>query len=133
MAKTVALIMAGGRGKRMDVLCHLRPKPALPFAGRYRVIDFTLSNCVYSEINDLAVLTDYHRSHMAKYLNEWVQANAVRTFRILEPEAGSYKGTADAVYQNLSHLDRSNARNDYYTICQGLATAGRRFSSQFGS
>ena len=57
MDRTAALIMAGGRGKRMDVLCHMRPKPTLPFAGRFKVIDFTLSNCIYSDIDDMAILT----------------------------------------------------------------------------
>ena len=111
MGKTVALIMAGGQGKRMDVLCYVRPKPALPFAGRLNIIDFTLSNCVYSGINDLAILTDYHRTYMARYLREWGLSNAVRTFHILEPKTGSYKGTADAVFQNLSHLNKFNAQN----------------------
>ncbi len=111
MEKTVALIMAGGRGKRMDVLCHVRPKPGLPFAGRFKVIDFTLSNCVYSGINDLAILTDYQRSYMARYLREWGQSNAMRTFHILEPKTGSYKGTADAVFQNLPYLHKLNAQN----------------------
>jgi glucose-1-phosphate adenylyltransferase len=111
MRKTVAVIMAGGRGKRMDVLCHVRPKPALPFAGTYNVIDFTLSNCVYSGIDDLAILTDYQRSYMARYLEAWGRANAVRTLRVLEPASGSYKGTADAVFQNLPHLDELNAQN----------------------
>ena len=110
MNETIALILAGGRGKRMDILCHLRPKPALPFAGRYRVIDFTLSNCVYSGIDDLVVLTDYQRSDMAKYLERWCAANSVKTFKILEPETTSYKGTADAVYQNLDYLKEFNAR-----------------------
>jgi len=109
--RTVAVIMAGGRGKRMDILCHVRPKPALPFAGRFRVIDFTLSNCVYAGINDLAVLTDYQRSYMSKYLRQWGLANAGRTFHILEPQTGSYKGTADAVYQNLAYLNELNTEN----------------------
>lgn len=111
MGKTVALIMAGGQGKRMDVLCHVRPKPALPFAGKFNVIDFTLSNCIYSGINDLAILTDYQRSYMARYLREWGLSNAMRTLHILEPKTGSYKGTADAVFQNLPHLDNLNAQN----------------------
>ena len=111
MGKTAALILAGGRGKRMDVLCHVRPKPALPFAGRFRVIDFTLSNCVYSGINELAILTDYQRSDMAKYLGQWGLANALRMLHILEPDTGSYKGTADAVYQNLPFLNNLNTEN----------------------
>jgi glucose-1-phosphate adenylyltransferase len=111
MGKTVALIMAGGRGKRMDVLCYVRPKPALPFAGNFNVIDFTLSNCVHSGINDLAILTDYHRSYMARYLRQWCLSNAMKTLHILEPKTGSYKGTADAVFQNLSYLNELNAQN----------------------
>ncbi len=110
MGKTVALILAGGRGKRMDVLCHVRPKPALPFAGCYRVIDLTLSNCIYSRISDIAVLTDYQRSHMAQYIKRWNLANpSNRNMHILEPKAGAYKGTADAVFQNLDYLRGRNA------------------------
>jgi len=111
MEKTVAVIMAGGRGKRMDVLCRVRPKPALPFAGKFGVIDFALSNCVYSGIADLAILTDYQRSYLARYLREWGLSNAIRTFHILEPRTGSYKGTADAVFQNLPYLNKLNAQN----------------------
>jgi glucose-1-phosphate adenylyltransferase len=111
MEKAVALIMAGGRGERMDVLCRVRPKPALPFAGQFSVIDFALSNSVYSGIDDLAILTDYHRSYMATYLREWGQSNAMKTFHILEPKTGSYKGTADAVFQNLPHLNKLNVQN----------------------
>jgi len=95
----------------MDVLCHLRPKPALPFAGRFKVIDFTLGNCVYSEINELAILTDYRRSFMTNYLGQWGRANGNRTIHILEPDTGSYKGTADAVYQNLSYLNGIDTEN----------------------
>jgi len=111
MRKTVAVIMAGGRGKRMDILCRVRPKPGLPFAGRFKVIDFTLSNCVYSGINDLAILTDYNRSYMAKYFKQWGLTNSGRTFRILEPKSGSYRGTADAVFQNLPYLNKLNTEN----------------------
>jgi glucose-1-phosphate adenylyltransferase len=111
MGKTVAMIMAGGRGKRMDVLCHVRPKPALPFAGTVNVIDFALSNCIYSGIADLAILTDYQRTYMARYLRAWSLSNGVGTLRVLEPVTGSYEGTADAVFQNLQHLDELNAQN----------------------
>jgi glucose-1-phosphate adenylyltransferase len=111
MRKTVAVIMAGGHGKRMDTLCHFRPKPVLPFAGRFHVIDFTLSNCFYSGINDLAVLTDYHRSYMAKYLKQWDLTNYGKPLHILEPKSGSYKGTADAVFQNIPYLNKLNAEN----------------------
>jgi len=111
MGKTLAFIMAGGRGKRMDLLCDVRPKPALPFAGRFRVIDFTLSNCAYSGISDLGVLTDYQRACMRKYLTDWAAASPVGTFHVFEPKNGSYKGTADSVFQNLAYLDKTDAKN----------------------
>lgn len=110
MINTVAAILAGGRGKRMDVLCHNRPKPALPFAGRFRVIDFSLSNCVYSDISDLAILTDYQRNSMAGYIQQWRPVNAeLRNMHILEPRNGSYRGTADAIYQNLGYFNKRRA------------------------
>ncbi len=107
MSNTTAVILAGGRGKRMDILCHKRPKPALPFAGRFRVIDFSLSNCIHSGISDIAVLTDYQRESLAGYIRRWRQCNAgAADCHVLEPGAGSYLGTADAVYQNLGYLHR---------------------------
>ncbi|MDP3878825.1 MAG: glucose-1-phosphate adenylyltransferase family protein [Dehalococcoidales bacterium] len=110
MTKILAMVLAGGRGKRMDILCHMRPKPALSFAGGFRVIDFSLSNCIHSGIRNIAVLTDYQRTRMAEYLNRWRQANAgMLNFAILEPEKGSYKGTADAAYQNLDYLRKCDA------------------------
>jgi glucose-1-phosphate adenylyltransferase len=105
MGGMLAALLAGGRGKRMDILCHMRPKPALPFAGRFKVIDFTLSNCLHSRVDDIAVLTDYQRTAMADYLNCWRRSNINGSgFRILEPRAESYRGTADAVYQNIDRL-----------------------------
>lgn len=107
MNNTAAVILAGGRGKRMDILCRVRPKPALPFAGRFRVIDFSLSNCIYSQVGDIAVLTDYRRSYMADYIRQWHQFNANSTdCHVLEPRVGSYNGTADAVYQNLGYFNQ---------------------------
>lgn len=105
MKNVVAMILAGGRGKRMDILCNERPKPVLPFAGGLRVIDFSLSNCLHSGISDIAVLVDYQRQQLADYLKGWRSAN-YGTVDILEPESGSYKGTADAVYRNLDYLRR---------------------------
>jgi glucose-1-phosphate adenylyltransferase len=108
--REVALILAGGRGKRMDILGDLRPKPALPFAGRFRVIDFSTSNCIHSRIADVGVLVDYQREHMAEYLASWHAVNGGKTdFRILPPKIGSYAGTADAVYQNLDYLEKHDS------------------------
>jgi glucose-1-phosphate adenylyltransferase len=105
MNTILAMVLAGGRGKRMEILCYVRPKPALSFAGGFRVIDFSLSNCVHSGVGGIAVLTDYQRTRMAEYLQRWRLANAgALKFDILEPQKGSYKGTADAVYQNLDYL-----------------------------
>jgi len=59
MKKVLALILAGGRGTRLDILSENRVKPSVPFAGKYRIIDFTLSNCANSGIYDIAILTQY--------------------------------------------------------------------------
>ncbi len=109
MAKTTALILAGGRGTRMDMLCYLRPKPALPFAGKFRVIDFSLSNCIHSYISDIGVLVDHKRADMSAYLNEWYMANRESVSLSILPPQGSYAGTADAVYQNLDYLEKEDA------------------------
>jgi len=106
MERTLGMILAGGRGKRMDLLCYVRPKPALPFAGKLRVIDFSLSNCVHSQIENIAVMVDYQRSYMADYMGEWTAANAESAkVSVLRPQCGSYAGTADAVYRNLDYLN----------------------------
>ena len=107
MQKVIAMILAGGRGKRMGFLSQERPKPVLPFAGRFRVIDFSLSNCIHSRIDNIALLIDYQRSQMSDYLRRWNLTNtSISKFDILEPEEGSYQGTADAIYQNLGYLQR---------------------------
>ena len=61
--RTVAVILAGGEGNRLGVLSGVRAKPAVPFGGKYRIIDFTLSNCVNSGIDDVLVLTQYNPGH----------------------------------------------------------------------
>lgn len=110
MVGAIAIILAGGQSTRMDILCHVRPKPGLPFAGIYRVIDFSLSNCIHSHVRQIAVLADYQRSHMADYMRRWCLANAPQDgIQILEPRDGNYLGTANAVYQNLDYLSKSDA------------------------
>lgn len=109
MKKVVAMILAGGHGSRMDILCHRRPKPALPFAGKLRVIDFSLSNCLHSEITNIAALVDYQRHYLSDYLQQWhLTNNSIDNFHILEPKTGSYSGTADAFYQNLDYIKKYN-------------------------
>ncbi|MDD4986704.1 MAG: sugar phosphate nucleotidyltransferase [Dehalococcoidales bacterium] len=110
MQDVLALILAGGRGQRMGVLCHSRPKPCLPFAGKYRIIDFVLSNCAHSDIRRVAVLADYQRMALAHYTADWHKSTRFwNSLDILKPGAGSFAGTADAVYQNLDYVRQCGA------------------------
>jgi glucose-1-phosphate adenylyltransferase len=107
MKKVTAVVLAGGRGKRMGALCDTRPKPVLPFGGNNCVIDFSLQNCVDSGIDNIIALVDYQRSYMSGYLERWSYENSRNeTIHIREPRTGSYRGTADAVYQNIDMLIR---------------------------
>jgi glucose-1-phosphate adenylyltransferase len=110
MEKVLAMILAGGSGERLSVLTAERTKPAVPFGGLYRVIDFTISNCVNSGIENIAVLTQYRPRSLAEHIlgseQRWEMHTARGRLRMLQPylsrEGHSwYKGTADAVYQNL--------------------------------
>src|SRR5437899_128769 len=108
----VAMILAGGQGERLSVLSRERAKPAVPFGGKYRIIDFTLSNCVNSGIYDVAVLTQYRPHSLNDHIGigrPWDLDRTHRGVRLLQPYLGRkgsewYKRTADAVYQNLSAL-----------------------------
>ena len=106
MERMLAAILAGGKGTRMDVFCQVRSKPALPFAGKYSFIDFCLSNCVHSQISDIAILVDYQRAHLTKYLERWQNDNSTKNaFDILEPSGNNfYSGSTNAIYQNLDYL-----------------------------
>lgn len=107
MSTISAMVLAGGKGTRMDILCQARAKPVLPFAGAYRVIDFSLSNCVNSGILDISILVDHQRQCVSNYLeNSSFVDKCQGRLRILEPGTGSYSGTADAVFQNLGHVGR---------------------------
>jgi glucose-1-phosphate adenylyltransferase len=110
---TVALILAGGRGSRLKGLTLSRAKPATPFGGKYRIIDFPLSNCVNSGIRRIAVLTQYKAHDLIVHLqrawgyfrgefNEFVELLPAQQ----QIDASWYKGTADAVFQNLEYLHR---------------------------
>ncbi|MGO2233162.1 glucose-1-phosphate adenylyltransferase [Marinomonas sp. UCMA 3892] len=122
--KTLSIILAGGRGSRLKHLTDNRSKPAVPIAGKYKIIDFPLSNCINSGMRRIAVLTQY-RSHT---LNQHVQRgwNFLRSdfneFIELWPaqqQTGSdwYRGTADAVYQNLTMID--GLESEYILILAG--------------
>ena len=114
----MAIILAGGQGERLSILAQERAKPALIFAGKYRIMDFILSNCVNSGIHNVAVLTQYQPRSLADHIGigiEWGLVPPSGEIRLLQPylarEEGRdwYKGTADAVYQNLQYIDESGA------------------------
>lgn len=111
MNRTLVAILAGGKGKRMDILCQLRPKPALPFAGKFRVIDFNLSNCIYSQAGNIAIYVDYQRAQLVDYIKRWQVQNAPNAkLDILEPKTNAYVGTADAIYQQIDYLREHPAK-----------------------
>jgi glucose-1-phosphate adenylyltransferase len=126
MRHTIAVILAGGQGERLSVLSMERAKPAVPFAGKYRIIDFTLSNCVNSELYDVAVLTQYRPHSLNDHIGigrPWDLDRAKGGIRLLQPYLGRkdsdwYKGTADAVYQNLPFL-LDDPRIDLVVILSG--------------
>jgi len=114
--KTRAIIMAGGPGSRLSVLTVKRTKPALPFAGKYRIIDFTLSNCVNSGIFDVMILAQYRPHSLMEHIGAGGPWDLNRDFtggvRIFTPytarsSADWYLGTADAVQQNFSFVKQS--------------------------
>ena len=110
--RVVAMIMAGGEGSRLTVLSEKRAKPSVPFAGKYRIIDFTLSNCVNSGIYDVAILTQYRPHSLNQHIGigkPWDLDRVRGGVHLLQPyqargKLGWYRGTADAVYQNLDYL-----------------------------
>ena len=114
---TVALILAGGRGSRLYELTDWRAKPALYFGGKYRIVDFPLSNCVNSGVRRMGVLTQYKAHSLIRHLVHgwsWFQAGSREFVEILpaSQRVGGewYKGTADAVYQNLDIIRTHDPR-----------------------
>jgi glucose-1-phosphate adenylyltransferase len=115
--KTRAIILAGGEGSRLGILTAKRTKPAVPFAGKYRIIDFTLSNCVNSGIFDVMLLAQYRPHSLIEHIGAGGPWDLDRDFtggvRILSPykARGSsewYLGTADAVQQNFRFIKNGN-------------------------
>ena len=110
----VAMILAGGQGSRLYVLTESTAKPAVPFGGKYRLIDFPLSNCVNSNIDTVGILTQYQPLQLNEYIGNgapWGLNSSHGGIHILSPYSKSassewYKGTANAIYQNISFIDR---------------------------
>ena len=121
----VAMLLAGGQGSRLYALTEKNAKPAVPFGGKYRIIDFPLSNCVNSGIDTVGVLTQYQPLVLNDYIGNglpWDLDRAYGGVKILPPYQGKkgadwYKGTANAIYQNLQFIDRYDP--DYVLILSG--------------
>jgi len=118
MQDILTIILAGGMGSRLTPLTDDRAKPAVPFGGKYRIIDFTLTNCLHSGLRQILVLTQYKSHSLQKHLRDG--------WSIFNPELGEfitvvppqmrgggkwYEGTADAIYHNLWLLERSDAKH----------------------
>jgi glucose-1-phosphate adenylyltransferase len=114
----MALILAGGEGERLSILSSVRAKPAVPFGGKYRIIDFTLSNCVNSDIDDVLVLTQYNPRSLNDHVGlgrPWDLDRNNGGVKLLQPYVSRgrvaewYRGTADAVLRNMNVLENSDA------------------------
>src|SRR5262249_36176931 len=117
MKRTMAVILAGGEGERLSILSGVRAKPAVPFGGKYRIIDFTLSNCVNSDIDNVLVLTQYNPRPLNDDIGlgrPWDLDRSNGGVTLLQPYiargrvAEWYRGTADAVFQNFNVLEHDS-------------------------
>ena len=121
----VAMLLAGGQGSRLAVLTTKTAKPAVTFGGKYRIIDFPLSNCANSGIDTVGVLTQYQPLVLNEYIGTGLPWDLDRNYggvKILPPYQGKkgadwYKGTANAIYQNLQFIDRYDP--DYVLVLSG--------------
>ena len=114
----MAVILAGGEGERLSILSQERAKPAVPFGGKYRIIDFTLSNCVNSDIDDVVVLTQYNPRSLNDHIGlgrPWDLDRNHGGVKLLQPYiargrvAEWYRGTADAVLRNMNVIEHSDS------------------------
>ncbi len=123
--KCVAMLLAGGQGSRLGVLTSKIAKPAVPYGGKYRIIDFPLSNCTNSGIDTVGILTQYKPLELNDYVGSgkpWDLDRLDGGVHILPPYQGQeggdwYKGTANAIYQNLEFIARYNP--EYVLILSG--------------
>ena len=121
----IAMLLAGGQGSRLYVLTGEMAKPAVPFGGKYRIIDFPLSNCTNSGIDTVGVLTQYRPLELNSYIGSgqpWDLDGTDGGVHILPPYQGAkggswYKGTANAIYQNIGFIDMYDP--EYVVILSG--------------
>ncbi len=123
-ANTLALVLAGGRGSRLKALTDWRAKPAVPFGGKFRIIDFPLSNCINSGIRRISVVTQYKSHSLQRHLQRgwsFLSGQFGEFLEVLSAQQrigeGWYEGTADAVYQNLDIMRHHNP--EYVLILAG--------------
>ena len=124
MKRVLSLILAGGKGTRLDPLTRDRAKPAVPFGGAYRIIDFTLSNCINSGLRKVLVLTQYKAASLDRHINlgwRFLCRELDEFIDLLPPQQRLhedwYKGTADAVYQNIYSIEQ--CQSDHLLILAG--------------
>ena len=124
--RCIAMLLAGGQGSRLHVLTRKTAKPAVPFGGKYRIIDFPLSNCVNSGIDTVGILTQYQPLELNEYIGNgqpWGLNKTHSCAQVLPPyerhdkKSGWYKGTANAIYQNIDFIERFDP--DYVVILSG--------------
>ena len=124
MKDVLTMILAGGKGTRLDPLTRDRAKPAVPFGGLYRIIDFTLSNCLNSNLRRIMVLTQYKARSLDRHINTgwtFLSRELGEHIEVLPPQQRIdehwYKGTADAIYQNIYSIEKADPR--YVLILAG--------------
>src|ERR1700736_4118424 len=112
----LTMILAGGKGTRLDPLTRDRAKPAVPFGGLYRIIDFTLSNCLNSNLRRIMVLTQYKARSLDRHINTgwtFLSRELGEHIEVLPPQQRIdehwYKGTADAIYQNIYSIEKEDS------------------------
>ena len=124
--RVIAMLLAGGQGSRLKVLTQKTAKPAVPFGGKYRIIDFPLSNCVNSGIDTVGILTQYQPLELNEYIGNgqpWGLNKTHSCAQVLPPyerfdkKSGWYKGTANAIYQNIDFIERFDP--EYVVILSG--------------
>src|ERR1700675_3551877 len=114
--RTLALVMAGGQGTRLHPLTRDRAKPAVPFGGKYRIIDFVLSNLINSGIHSIYVLTQFKSQSLLQHLADGWQFGGLLKDHFIIPVPAQmrsegetwYRGTADAIYQNANLIEQSD-------------------------
>lgn len=121
----LGVILAGGKGTRLGKLTHNQAKPAVPFGGRYRIIDFTLSNCVNSGVKNIGVITQYQPLNLNAHIGNgasWGLDDLNAGVTILQPYSNNegskwFEGTAHAIYQNIGYIDQMDP--EYILILSG--------------